>query len=694
VVKLSPTGAVSGTPYQHTEVTASSDGTAKTEVPMSDSGMRKIAGTQPTVKNGVGDFSFSQNGTSTQNVRSDFAGQVPLTVKPTYELDGKSVSASDLAPTTHGPKKDYKSGTLKVTYDISNISKEKTTVSFVGFNGAHITQTITDPIPIVAELKITFPKDATDINASGANLASGKEGVKATWDMLLAAPLSSSASHTISYSVHLSKVKTPEATLEADALVPPALPSDKIPEKVASALGRVEGQPEGGLGGSPLSLGQTKSDTSHAQRSGNSKLQAQKDGLTRANKSKSNSAIGNIQPGLDVLANTQNENVQNGVAQGDSRLDALNSSGSAQLNQVGSTTSDRLSNLGNSGDGQLNGLRDTTNRAVVRLASEVASGSAQADAGIGVFLSQLMNNLAAKIDDLGTPVSAHLAELSKAQTAADSLAMSATVLNSATNDLLTVVTGHVADATALDQMIAGLIVDANALPAAVHTTPEWLQLDKDLTAAKLKADLVSQVAATIAQRASAISTTVQGLEAQAVQLTTDVHNLSAEAGAIHLQLVSNVASAKQNLQSTITHVAGSFKDFQAQIAEAESAINQKIDSTRAGFAQQISGVRDGIAQTVSDAQAKLDQVTSKAKDSLSAAGSKAKGDIAAAKAKAQAAVQQAMGSVESALDKANSDYAQLLALSQIAEAHQLPSGDATGANVQNGAYVLRITSTG
>ena len=55
---------------------------------------------------------------------------------------------------------------------------------------------------------------------------------------------------------------------------------------------------------------------------------------------------------------------------------------------------------------------------------------------------------------------------------------------------------------------------------------------------------------------------------------------------------------------------------------------------------------------------------------------------------------KAVASVQDALNKANADYAQLLALTQIARAHQLPGGNATGAKVQNGAYVLRISGTG
>src|SRR5262249_22968571 len=156
----------------------------------------------PPVSQSVADFSLTPGGTTTQNVRSDLATPLPLTVKPSYELDGKPTTASDLEPTRHLLKKKYKSGTLHVTYEIANVSKATTTVSCEGFNGEHVKQTITRPLPIVAEVKLTFPRSATDIEAPNAALATGVSGVGATWTMALAPPLSA-AKQSISYSVHL-----------------------------------------------------------------------------------------------------------------------------------------------------------------------------------------------------------------------------------------------------------------------------------------------------------------------------------------------------------------------------------------------------------------------------------------------------------------------------------------------------------
>jgi hypothetical protein len=60
----------------------------------------------------------------------------------------------------------------------------------------------------------------------------------------------------------------------------------------------------------------------------------------------------------------------------------------------------------------------------------------------------------------------------------------------------------------------------------------------------------------------------------------------------------------------------------------------------------------------------------------------------------EASIERALGNAQQAVDKVNSDYAQLVALSQIALDNQLPNGNATGANVQNGAFVIRISGTG
>jgi hypothetical protein len=317
-----------------------------------------------------------------------------------------------------------------------------------------------------------------------------------------------------------------------------------------------------------------------------------------------------------------------------------------------------------------------------------------AGASAGAVLTHLMDDLAASLTSLGTLVSAHAADASAAVVAANALAMSATALGTVTSDLATDAAQHAADATALDQLIVTLIADANALPADVQTTPEWIQLAKDLAKAKAKADLVQGVAADIAQRAAALSTAVGKVQDQAVKLAADIKNLSAQAAGIHAKLAGDVTTAEHNLESAIAHVSGKLGNFQAQIAAAQAKIDHKITSTQAGIGRRTSAVQAKITQATSNAQAKLGQAAGSLKASLDAASQKAQADLAAAKQKVQASVQQAIGTAQTDLNKANNDYAQLLALIQIAQAHQLPGGNATGADVQNGGYVLRISGTG
>ena len=693
MAKLSPTGAVSETPYQHTMVTASSTGTVNVQVPMSASGMRLLAGTKPPVKNSVAQFTMTPNGTATDNVRSDLATTLPLTVKVSYELNGQPIQASALAPTRHKLKKQYKSGTLQVTYVISNVSSEKTTVSFEGFNGAQITKTITDPIPIVAQVKLTFPKDASAINAPGASLAAAKEGVKATWTLVLAPPLSG-ASQSISYSVNLSKAKAPEATVEAEVVGAQPTPSGKVPQSVAAALASVEGQPEQGLGGSPVSLGQVNSDTNRPQRSTNSRLESQKQALVHDNRTKGNASLSKVQPSLDQMTSSQTSDRQHIVSSGNTQLNNLRDTGDSRLTRLNASGNAQLNGLRDTGDAQLNGVRDTANRAVATLASEVATGSAQANAGAGAVLRSLVAQLASSVTSLRPLVSGHVAHQAAAVAAIDTLTVAVSALQAITKDLLTVAEQHDTDATVLNQLIGALIVDSNAFSPTVQSTPEWRKLAGDLAAAKTKADLVSGTAADIVKRAAAINSAAQKVHDAATMLKTDVHHLSAEADGIQSRLTNDVLGAERNLESAIAHVSGTVKDFQAQIAAAQSTIGHATNNAHARIGQVTNDAHATIGQVTNNAHATIGQVTSNALATLNAAGQKASTDLAAGKQKVHATVQQAVGNIQAALDKANSDYAQLLAITQIAKANQLPGGNATGANVQNGAYVLRIADTG
>jgi len=89
----------------------------------------------------------------------------------------------------------------------------------------------------------------------------------------------------------------------------------------------------------------------------------------------------------------------------------------------------------------------------------------------------------------------------------------------------------------------------------------------------------------------------------------------------------------------------------------------------------------------------LTSVKAKAHADLVAAEQKAKQGGQAALAAAQASVAQATATAQQALTTANNDYAQLLAIHQQAVANELPGGDATGVNVENGSLIYTIDGT-
>ena len=97
VVDVAASGVVSGSPSQATVVTAVGSSTVPVGVPMSSAGLRRIGpGSPPPVIDDVAQFSFDGSGTQTQTVSSTFAQPLPVTITPTYELDGESTTPDEL----------------------------------------------------------------------------------------------------------------------------------------------------------------------------------------------------------------------------------------------------------------------------------------------------------------------------------------------------------------------------------------------------------------------------------------------------------------------------------------------------------------------------------------------------------------------------------------------------------------------
>ena len=100
-------------------------------------------------------------------------------------------------------------------------------------------------------------------------------------------------------------------------------------------------------------------------------------------------------------------------------------------------------------------------------------------------------------------------------------------------------------------------------------------------------------------------------------------------------LTNDVLAAQRNLESSIAHVSGMVKNFQAQIAATQSTIDQATNTVRASIGQATSNAQATVGQATSNAKATIGQVTSNAQAAVKAAGQKASSDLAAGKQKEQ-----------------------------------------------------------
>jgi hypothetical protein len=230
-VALNSDGSVNGSPTQTTELSGAGQGKVTVTVPMSSNNFNPNHGDpKPTFANGMATFDLDYDGSKVHKYTSDFTKQLPLVVEPTYELNGTPITVDDMRG---------KSGTLNVSYKVTNVAQQAVPVTFTGFNGQPQNETITAPLPILAHLAITLPSDASNISAPGATTSVDHSGTHETWLFELVPPLGP-LTQTVSYSMYLSKASVPKASIEADVIVPSQQPDGKAAQESAKAVGAAQ----------------------------------------------------------------------------------------------------------------------------------------------------------------------------------------------------------------------------------------------------------------------------------------------------------------------------------------------------------------------------------------------------------------------------------------------------------------------
>jgi putative membrane protein len=206
-----PDGQISGTPVVITQLSANGSGPVTVKVPMSESGFRNLTGLgTPPVTDGKAVWKMDLTGPVNGRAIAHFpVSKLPFQVSTTYELNGKKMWPKNIVG---------KSGHLKVTYVIKNITTEPTAVTFKNVFGQTEKRTVHVPVPWAAAFGVTFPATFTNLKVPGAGVSGNGNGtVAASWTLFLFDPLGG-VRQSVTYQAHVTDAVVPSATLEAQAI--------------------------------------------------------------------------------------------------------------------------------------------------------------------------------------------------------------------------------------------------------------------------------------------------------------------------------------------------------------------------------------------------------------------------------------------------------------------------------------------
>ena len=225
VVSTSATGKISGTPQVFTQWSANGSGPATLKVPMSTSGFRNLSGLgKAPITDGYAVWNLHLSGPTHQRSVAHFpTNKLPLQVSAAYELNGKKVKAQDIVG---------KSGELKVSYVITNVTTKPTKVTFTNVFGDKETTSVNAPVPIAAIVDVTVPPTFTNLKAPGASAnGNGNGSSSGAWTLFMFEPLGG-VKQSVTYQAHVTDATVPSASVEA-AVLPPTtvkpLPAIKEP---------------------------------------------------------------------------------------------------------------------------------------------------------------------------------------------------------------------------------------------------------------------------------------------------------------------------------------------------------------------------------------------------------------------------------------------------------------------------------
>ena len=217
---MTPTGEVK-VARLYDQVTVAGKGTVELENPVSTDGLRNLDGLGgPTVEDGKVITKVSVDGEKRLRTVSSFdEDNLPVTIKPTYRLDGKKYDdPEDLVG---------KSGRLDVRYRIENVTSKPATVTVEDGKGNQVKVVTQVPTPLVGSLTTQLPRNFYSVASPQATISGdGRGGTRLTFTMTLLPPIGSTTAE-IGYTAQVTDAVIPRATVSIAVVQPFANPSLK-----------------------------------------------------------------------------------------------------------------------------------------------------------------------------------------------------------------------------------------------------------------------------------------------------------------------------------------------------------------------------------------------------------------------------------------------------------------------------------
>ena len=215
---LSPTGEVK-VARLYDQVTATGQGTVTVRNPVGTNGLRNLDGMGGvSVRNGNAVTELDVEGESRLRTVSSFdEDDLPVTITPTYELDGDVYEdPEDLVG---------KSGRLVVTYRVENVTAVPQTIVVQNGRGEDVQTEVEVPLPLVGSLTTVLPRTFYSVRSDQATVtADGRGGTRVTFTMTLLPPVGGLVAE-FGYEADVEDAVIPRATASVAVVQPLKYPS-------------------------------------------------------------------------------------------------------------------------------------------------------------------------------------------------------------------------------------------------------------------------------------------------------------------------------------------------------------------------------------------------------------------------------------------------------------------------------------